>query len=71
MNRRYVVVNENTLGIIYGPKADSLHVLAGSVIRGGRDPKNGEMYIGSLDVVRDATVEDFAAYRVSPKGHLT
>lgn len=67
---RYVVVNENTLGYIYDVQPDSLNVLAGSVIKGGRSPLNGPTFIGANDQVRPATLADFETFRVHPSGHL-
>jgi hypothetical protein len=66
---KYFVLNENALcyrieGTIFSG------VLASSVIRGGPDPLCGMIYVGGGDTTRPATLEDFAAYRVSPKGHL-
>jgi hypothetical protein len=67
---RYLVVNENAL--CYRIEGSILHgVLAGSVLRGGPDPMTGTIAVAPSDVVRPATVEDFAFFRVSPKGHLT
>lgn len=70
---RYIVINENTLGYIdpSWPWSGWIGVLAGSLIKGGRNWKDGPTVIGSTDVVRDATVTDFELFRVSPKGHLT
>ncbi len=57
-NSKYIVVNENTL--CYKVE-DSQFVggLAGSVVRGGHDPKNGTIALSPLDKIRDATLEDF------------
>lgn len=66
---KYVVKNENTL--CYRQEgSELLGVLAGSVIRGGHDWKNGAVSVGPSDTLRPATLEDFDAYRVCPKGHI-
>jgi hypothetical protein len=66
---KYIVINENTLAYkIEG--SPFVGVLAGSVVRGGHDPKNGSIAISPLDVIRQATKEDFEFYNVSPDGHL-
>ena len=67
---RYIVVNENTLAYLHGTESSFAGVLAGSVIRGGHDPKNGVISISPRDAVRPATFADFDAYRVQPPGHL-
>ncbi len=60
---KYIVVNENTLCYrVEGSKFPG--VLAGSVVRGGHDPKNGAIILSPSDVIRDATLEDFKEYRV-------
>lgn len=65
-NPRYVVMNEHTLGYIYAEQPDTLCVLHGSVLKGGRDWKNGPALITPLDEVRDATLKDFSEYRCVP-----
>ena len=66
----YVVMNENTLGYLFGSENyPKMGVLAGSVIKGGHNWLNGPVSIGSLDVIRKATEEDFHSFRVSPKGY--
>jgi hypothetical protein len=72
LDRTYVVLNENTLGVIHKEQPNVLDVLAGSVLKGGHDPKNGIVYFSyGIDDVRLATIEDFDEYRVSYVGHLT
>lgn len=67
---KYFVLNENTLCYrIDG--SFMVGVLAGSVLRGGHDPKNGCTVVGELDTIRPATVADFDFFRVSSAGHLT
>jgi len=62
---QYFVFNENTL--CYLREGDYRYgVLAGSVIRGGRNPLEGMTIRFDSDVVRQATVADFDAYRVMP-----
>lgn len=66
---KYVVKNENTL--CYRQEGSSLlGVLAGSVLRGGHDWKNGAVAVLPTDTLRDATLEDFEFYRVCPRGHI-
>jgi hypothetical protein len=67
---RYVVANENALGIIRDGWPNQMEVLSGSVIKGGPNPLHGPVPIGPLDLVRPATLADFEAFRVSPLGHL-
>ena len=66
----YVVMNENTLGYIQPQRSDWFNPLAGS-LRKVLDPLSGPVPIGSLDVIRTATQDDFDTYRVSSNGHLT
>lgn len=67
---QYVVLNEHTLGYLQWD-AHSLDVLAGKVLKGGHDPKNGPCAVlEGFDKLRPATHADFADYRVSAKGHL-
>lgn len=66
---RYIVVNENTLAYTYDYALCWLGwvgVLAGSAVRGGHNPLNGPTVLSMQDVVRDATLRDFEAYRVMP-----
>lgn len=67
---RYVVMNENALGIIRESHPEQLEVLASNIIKSGPDLKNGPYPIGASANVRDATEEDFKAFRLSPRGHL-
>lgn len=69
---RYVVKDNHTLGIIYDRQPHLMSVMAGSVIRGGHDWKNGPVAVDpNIDNIRPATLSDFDFYRVCPKGHLT
>jgi len=71
---KYVVLNENTLGYLFEYKTLlMLGVLAGSVLKGGFDWKNGPIIIGELDKknLRSATQKDFNFFRVSSKGHIS
>lgn len=72
---KYIVINENALcyrlnngELVAGYSLCG--VLAGSVLRGGPDPKNGTIAVGPDDKVRAATNADFDFFRVSPTGHL-
>lgn len=67
---KYVVLNEHTLCYRIEGQPYHLGVLAGSVLRGGHDWKNGPVAFGPSDTLRPATREDFETYRVCPKGHL-
>lgn len=66
---KYFVCNENTL--CYHQIDSTLKgVLHGSVIRGGRDWKNGAFSLSMRDSIRPATALDFADYRVQlPPDH--
>ncbi len=57
---KYVVKDEHTLGYLRG---DQMGVLAGSVMRGGHDWKNGEVHTSGAKI-RAATLADFDTYRV-------
>lgn len=60
----YVVKDEHTLGYLYG-NSSFMGVLAGSVIKGGHDWKNGPVAIlPGHTKLRRATVADFEAFRV-------
>ncbi len=67
---KYVVVNENTLGIIRAETPNTLEVLFGSVIKGGYDWKNGPVPISPSDDIRPATKSDFDNFRVCSKYHI-
>lgn len=62
----YHVLNENTLGYIKQERPNWFGVLAGKPQLGGHDWKNGDVFIGRLDVIRPATLVDFDFYRVCP-----
>ena len=66
---KYVVKNENTL--CYRQEgSELLGVLAGSVLRGGHDWRNGPVSVDEDDLLRDATLDDFKFFRVDPTGHI-
>lgn len=69
MKTRYVVKDENTLGFIFAHRPQILSVLAGSVVRGGANPRDGTVPIGGT--MRAATLADFEAYRVMPPSDMT
>lgn len=74
MERRYIVKGDHTLGYVLNPDFcppgyASIGVLAGSVLRGGHDWKNGPT-VAHHNELRDATPADFAAYRVLPPASL-
>jgi hypothetical protein len=70
------VKDENTLCYFQGDMPDDhgwyfAGVLAGSVLRGGHDPKNGScVWSRSVDTIRIATKEDFDFFRVCSKGYI-
>ncbi|AGR47637.2 hypothetical protein SmphiM12_005 [Sinorhizobium phage phiM12] len=70
----YVVLNGHTLGYLFDgfptDKPEWMGVLAGSVLLGGYDWKNGPVVVLPGNDVRLATKEDFDFFRVSWKGHL-
>lgn len=66
----YIVVNENTLAYADDSNSSLVGVLAGSVAKGGYNPKDGPISISRLDHVRLASVGDFNSYRVDARGHL-
>lgn len=60
----YVVKDEHTLGYLDG-NSSLMSILAGSVIKGGHDWKNGPVAIvPGCTKLRRATVADFEAFRV-------
>jgi hypothetical protein len=65
------VINEHTLGYIYSERPNSVNVLAGSVIKGSPwSWLNTPAYCSAHDTLRDATDDDFKAFRVGAKGHI-
>jgi hypothetical protein len=65
---RYVVINEKTLGYMACSNIDwfsSAGVLRGDISKGGPDWKNGPIAVLPTDNVRQATPEDFRAFRVA------
>lgn len=66
----YHVLNENTLGFIQDERPGWFNVLHGSVIKGGRDWRDGPFPLSPLDTLRPATKADFDEYNVSWRGHL-
>ena len=70
----YVVHNENALGYLFSSGTLSMMgVLAGSVIRGGPDWRDGPIVLLDSDKknLRPATQKDFDFFRVSSKGHIS
>lgn len=66
----YIVMDENTLGYVYASHPSWMHVLAGSVLRGGRDPLYGPVHITGVNTIRNAELADFDTFWASPRGHL-
>jgi hypothetical protein len=68
VNPRIVVLNELTLGYLIDGSS-SMGVLAAKI--GGHDWKNGPVAIvPGIDSFRPATLADFKAFRVYPRGYL-
>ena len=67
---KYVVLDEHTLCYRLDGVKSMLGVLAGSVLRGGHDWKNGPVSFTEESNVRAATVADFDFFRVDPTGHI-
>ena len=69
---KYVVMNEHTLGYLSKAYPNDMGVLSGSVIKGGRDWKNGPAFIVPGHThFRPATRADFAEYRVTVPSDFT
>jgi hypothetical protein len=69
MKTAYFVLDENALCYV-SPSGGMAGVLASSVIHGSsHDPANGPIALPTKNT-RPATLQDFKAFRVSPKGHL-
>ena len=74
MSSRYYVFREKTL--VYQqdhwPWRSFYGVLAGKLVDGGHDPKNGVVCINDQDLkdLRLAMPDDFHDFRVSPKGYF-
>lgn len=69
--KKYIVLNENTLGYVNSEQPGVMGVLAGKPQLGGHDWKNGTVNIGAADKTRAATIQDFEFFRVDPVGHIT
>jgi hypothetical protein len=65
---RYMVGDEHTLLYQY-PGCRSVGIMAGKV--SGRNWRDGTTDIGTFGAVREATLDDFTAFCVDPRGHLT
>lgn len=70
MTARHFVKDGHTLGYTLDAQPGWFHVLHGSVLRGGHDWKDGPVVLSPGDRLVAATLADFEAYRVCPKGHL-
>lgn len=67
----FYVKNENTLGFVYhSEQPDLFNVLAGKPQIGGDDWRDGFVSLSSSDVLRAATEEDFAKFRVCSKNYM-
>lgn len=67
-NTTYHVFQENTL--VYKHEGTFMYgVLGGSVLKGGRDWRNGPICCDETDL-RPATKADFDEYNICWKGHL-
>lgn len=69
---RYIVLNENALGYVYDEAPGTFCILHASVLRGSPfDRLQGTAaFMPGIDRNRPATLDDFLAYRVCPRGHL-
>ncbi len=72
---KYLVVNENTLCYRMGERSFEgnpwLGVLHGKTLLGGADWRNGPILAWEGDVLREATLDDFASFRVLPPPDMT
>lgn len=66
---RYLVCDETTLCYQLKGQSESLGIMAG-IGRSGRNWRDGTTHIGTFRSTREATLEDFKTFRVSPKGHI-
>lgn len=65
-NAKYVVFNENTLGVSFTSQSGihSLMTLHASILRGAtHNPLSNPLSITSDDTIREATLTDFNDYR--------
>jgi hypothetical protein len=67
---KYMVGDEHTLLYKQEGMTYQVGILAGSVLRGGMNPMQGWTVESMFSVMREATLEDFEFFRVSPKGHI-
>jgi hypothetical protein len=67
--KRYVVKNENTLGVIHSEQPDWLDVIVGRILNGGDNWKDGPKHISELDIIRSATTKDFDYFNVQERKH--
>lgn len=68
---KYFILDENT--IVYripGFPPDFLGILHGSVLRGGKDWRDGFTHVTGIAHLRPATVKDFHELGARPEGHL-
>lgn len=70
-SRQILVMNENTLGFFTQQSQPYFQILAGDLLNGGHDWKNGVTcaMIG-FDHLRPAVQADFDRFRVCSKGYL-
>lgn len=66
----YIVLEENTLGYVDLRRPNTFHILAGSVIKGGRSWLSGFLSLTPSFNIRQAHLTDFEKYRVCPHGHI-
>jgi hypothetical protein len=68
-----VVINEKTLGYMTKHTRDwfsTAGVLAGNILKGGANWRNGPIAVLPTDHVRPATLKDFEDFRVCATGYL-
>lgn len=67
--KRYVVFEENTLGIVRDESLPYVWMEPLAANHQGRNPKNGPTVV-DRDELRDATLEDFDRLRLCARGHI-
>jgi|GEM_PF-5983751 len=65
----YIVTDENTLGYVRPDRPTQVGVLGASLIRGGRNWRDGPYELSMVSAWRMATSKDFDTFRVCADGH--
>jgi hypothetical protein len=68
----YFVLNGHTLGYVYSTQPNTFGILHASILKGSTfDRLAGFAAISpGIDILKPATLADFAEFRVCPKGHI-